>query len=301
MKKPLVLIKGGGDLASGVAHCLVAIGVGVVITELARPTMVRRRVSFGNAVYDREVEVEGVRGILCAAAKEAIIAAHAGDVGVLVDPTCSSREFLRPEVLVDARVAKRNIDTRIIDAPVVIAIGPGFVAGRDCHAVIESQRGPAMGGVIFEGAAEPNTGRPAKVKGYDKERVLRAPGPGVFRAALEIGDAVGAGDEVGAVESAGGSTGVKASIGGVLRGLIADGLEVVPGQKLGDIDPSGVRDNCFSVSDKALTVGDGVIEAIRRIAPGVLRAAWPVSRNEIRAQGGGIEFLRRRLPGGASG
>jgi xanthine dehydrogenase accessory factor len=302
MNKPLVLIKGGGDLASGVAHGLVALGVGVTMTELARPAMVRRRVSFGSAVYEGEVEIEGLRGILCPAVKEAFIAAHAGIVAVLVDPICSALGFLRPDALVDARMAKRNIDTRIDDAPAVIAIGPGFFAGRDCHAVVESQRGPRLGSVILEGSAAPNTGHPAEVMGHGADRVLRAPREGVFEASLEIGDPVKQGDKIGSVcPAAGDSRDITASVPGVLRGLVANGLDVTSGQKIGDIDPTGVRDNCFSISDKALTVGDGVIEAIRRLAPGVIKGAWPVSRREMRVQGGGIEFLRRRWPGNVSG
>jgi xanthine dehydrogenase accessory factor len=301
MNKPLVLIKGGGDIASGVAHGLVALGLGVAMTELAKPSMVRRRVSFGDAVYSGEAEVEGIRGILCPSAKEAFIAAHTGAVAVMVDPTCSSLGFLHPDVLVDARVAKRNIDTKITDAPVVIAVGPGFIAGRDCHAVVESRRGPGLGRVIMEGAAAPNTGRPAEVMGHGEDRVLRSPGAGVFRGTREIGDAVRAGDEIGSVEASGGPLAVNASIAGVLRGLVADGLEVSENQKLGDIDPSGVREKCFSISDKALSVGDGVAEAIRRLAPGVIGGAWPVSRRSTRVQGGGIDSLRRRWHGGASG
>lgn len=304
MKKPLVLIKGGGDLASGVAHGLTALGVGVVITELPKPTMVRRRVCFGTAVFEGEVEVEGFKGVLCPSAKEAIIAAQAGMVAVLVDPTCSALGFVRPDALVDARVAKRNIDTRIYDSQVVIAIGPGFFAGRDCHAVVESRRGPGLGSVILEGAATPNTGRPAEVMGHSTARVLRAPIAGVFETSLDIGDAVKNGGKVGAVRPSHGDGGrprdVLASIEGVLRGVVADGLSVKAGQKIGDIDPTGLREKCFSISDKALRVGDGVIEAIRRLSPSVIKNAWPVSKREVRVQAVGIEYLRRRWPGNIS-
>lgn len=305
MRKPLVLIKGGGDLASGTAHGLTARGVGVVITELARPTMVRRMVSFGNAVYEGEVEIEGIKGVLCPAAKEAFIAVHAGNVAVLVDPTCSALGFLTPDVLVDARLAKRNLGTKISDAPVVIAIGPGFVAGRDCHAVVESLRGPGLGKVLLNAAAAPNTGRPAAVSGHATERVLRAPSDGRFEASLSIGDVVKAGVKIGHVlrgseEASAGGAGlpadVVAAIPGVLKGLIAEGTIVSSGQKIGDIDPSGVREKCFSMSDKALTVGDGVIEAIRQLARDVLGNAWPPSRRGVRLQGRGIEYLRRRWP-----
>jgi xanthine dehydrogenase accessory factor len=301
MKKPLVLIKGGGDLASGVAHGLAAIGVGVAMTELARPTMLRRRVSFGNAVYEGEIEVEGLRGVLCPAAKEAFIAAHAGAVAVLVDPTCSALGFLRPDVLVDVRMSKRSTGTSVDDAPVVVAVGPGFVAGRDCHAVVESRRGPGLGSVILDGAAAPDTGVPAEVMGHSTDRLLRAPAEGVFRAAVEIGDAAAKGSVVGAVEGPDTKREVTAAISGVVRGLVADGLAVAANQKIGDIDPKGDRERCFSISDKALAVGDGVIEAIRRLAPAVISNAWPASRVGGNVQVGGMEFLRRRLTGGASG
>jgi len=307
--KPLVLIRGGGDLASGIAHGLAARGVGVVVTELAAPTMVRRRVSFGNAVYEGEVEIEGIKGVLCPCAKEAFVAVHAGHVAVLVDPACTSLPHLCPAVLVDARMAKRNLGTRKSDAPVVIGVGPGFFAGRDCHAVVESQRGAGLGKVIFSGAAAPNTGRPASVAGHTTDRVLRAPCEGVFEGVLEIGDEVKSGQVVGRLRPAAGNesvpgtprgggaaTEVKSKISGVLRGLIADGAAVRAGQKLGDVDPTGERQRCFRISDKALTVGDGVIEALRRLAPEVLEKAWPAPIRQIMVQAGGIEYLRRRWP-----
>jgi xanthine dehydrogenase accessory factor len=316
MRKPVVLIKGGGDLASGVAYSLAQTGVGIVMTELAQPKMVRREVSFGNAVYKRDVVIEGVRGKLCASVKEAFIAVHSGRVAVLIDPTCSCLEFVRPAALVDAVMAKRNTGTRIYDAPVVIAVGPGFEAGRDCHAVVESLRGENMGKVLYSGRAAYPTGKPAEVKGYSTERVLRAPAAGVFRGRLKIGDAVEPGVEVARIETGTGagtrtveSTGVRARsrtgpsgnagkalesapaggaaestgpgvesfnslsrevvarISGVVRGLLADDVVVREGQKVGDIDPTGQRENCFRISDKARAVGEGALEAIRRLAP----------------------------------
>ncbi len=305
MRKPLVLIKGGGDLASGAAHRLASRGVAVVMAELRRPTMVRRMVSFGNAVYEGHVEIEGVRAVLCPSAKEAFIAVHCGDVAVMVDPVCNGIKFLSPEVLLDARIAKRSKGTRKYDAPVVIALGPGFTAGVDCHAVIETQRGPGLGEALYAGSAAPDTGRPAEVMGHSEDRVIRAPRKGVFESSLNIGDKVTAGATVGRVVPASGSSGarggdmpadVRATIPGVLRGLVADGVAVRGGQKIGDVDPTGNRENCFAISDKALAVGDGVLEAIRRLAPQVLEGAWPTSSRGARPQGGGIEFLKRRWP-----
>jgi xanthine dehydrogenase accessory factor len=304
MRKPLVLIKGGGDLASGAAHGLAVRGVAVVMAELRMPTMVRRKVSFGNAVYEGDVEIEGVRGVLCPSAKEAFIAVHSGGVAVVVDPVCSSIEFLKPQVLLDARMAKRNSGTRKHDAPAVVALGPGFTAGIDCHAVVETQRGPALGQVLYEGSAAPDTGRPAEVMGHSTDRVLRAPCEGRFEGSLRIGDTVKAGVTVGRVSPATGSSGarsgdlpadVRAAIPGVLRGLIADGVAVCEGQKVGDVDPTGRRESCFMLSDKALRVGDGVVEAIRKLAPRVLEDAWPRAAG-ANVQGAGVGPLRRRWP-----
>jgi xanthine dehydrogenase accessory factor len=309
MRKPLVLIKGGGDLASGAAHSLAVRGVAVVVTELRKPTMVRRAVSFGNAVYEGDVEIEGVKAVLCPSAKEARIATHSGDVAVVVDPVCSGIEFFKPQVLLDARMAKRSAGTTRHDAPVVIALGPGFTAGVNCHAVIETQRGPRMGEVLYDGSAEPNTGRPAEIMGHSADRVLRAPCGGTFESSLNIGDSVKAGVTVGRVRPTSGSGGtasgdppadVRAEIPGVLRGLIADGVAVRSGQKVGDVDPTGKRESCFTLSDKALKVGDGVLEAIRKLAPQVLDGAWPAPGGAS-VQSGGIEFLRRRWPWAAGG
>ena len=312
MRKPVVLIKGGGDLASGVAHRAATAGIGVIITERAEPSMVRRKVSFGNAVYERESEVQGVTAKLRASAKEAFIALHSGAVAVMVDPTCSSLEFIKPAVLVDAIMAKKNTGTRIYDAPLVIAVGPGFAAGRDCHAVVESLRGENMGKVLYGGSVAPPTGKPAEVNGYGVERVLRAPAAGVFRGLMDIGDSVEAGAPVARIDlrppkidskdaglspgahagaessDAGPSVEVKARIAGVLRGLLADGVTVSEDQKVGDIDPRGNRENCFKISDKAQAVGEGVMEAIRKLAPAVLNEAWvtvpgPFQRPESKA------------------
>jgi len=279
MRKPLVLLRGGGDVASGIAYRVARRGLGVVVAELPKPTMVRRAVSFGNAVYEGEVEIEGLRGVLCPCAKEAYIAVHRGDVAVVVDPVCSWLTHFRPDVLVDARMAKRNLGTKMTDAPLVIGVGPGFTAGLDCHAVVESLRGPRLGAVVYEGGAAANTGEPAPVDGKSQERVLRAPAAGTFRADVRIGDRVREGQAVARVESAGGrrsrSVAVRAGVSGVVRGLLADGLRVRKGQKVGDVDPRGERERCFTISDKSLAVGDGVLRAIEKLAPRVLEGAWP--------------------------
>lgn len=253
-----VVVKGGGDLGAGVAWRLHRCGFRVLVTETAQPTVIRRAVSFASAVYEGVVTVDGVTARL--AADDAGITAvwAAGEVGVLVDPEGTVIRRLRPDAVVDAILAKRNIGTRITDAPVVVALGPGFTAGVDCHAVVETNRGHNLGRVILEGSAEPNTGVPGSVGGESARRLLRAPAEGVFRAVRAIGDLVQAGDVVARVDDAP----VRSQLDGVVRGLLHDGLRVSTGIKVGDVDPRGVVSHCFSISDKALAIGGGVVEAI---------------------------------------
>ena len=177
---------------------------------------------------------------------------------MIVDPEGASIRRLRPHVVVDAIMAKRNTGTHITDAPVVVALGPGFTAGVDCHAVIETNRGHNLGRVILEGSAEPNTGVPGTVGGESARRVLRAPTEGTFRAVRAIGDRVQEGEVVAYVDDAP----VRSQLNGVLRGLLHDGFRVHRGMKVGDVDPRGVVAHCFTISDKALAIGGGVVEAI---------------------------------------
>jgi len=274
LKDILVVVKGGGDLATGVAHRLHRVGMKVVVTELAQPTVIRRAVAFASAVFEGEVTVEGVTARRVEDAAQALALLPEGIVPVLVDPGASilrpepcpeqSRRVvegvpeLKPTVVVDAIIAKRNTGTQITDAPVVVALGPGFTAGLDAHAVIETNRGHDLGRVILEGQAAPDTGIPGPVMGYASERVVRAPGEGVFQGVKAIGDRVEAGDVV----ARAGDQPVLAPISGVLRGLLADGLVVKDGMKVGDVDPRGVREHCFTISDKARALGGSVLEAI---------------------------------------
>ncbi|MBI2305542.1 MAG: EF2563 family selenium-dependent molybdenum hydroxylase system protein [Chloroflexi bacterium] len=267
MNKYLTVVRGGGDLATGVVYRLVRAGFPVVVTEAAEPTVVRRTVALAEAVYQEEVVVEGLRGRRVNHPDAALAVLKEGMVPVLVDPQALSVAHLRPWVVVDAIMAKRNLGTRISDAPVVVALGPGFQAGVDAHAVIETNRGHYLGRVILQGSAEPNTGVPGPVGGYSVERVLRAPGPGVVRAAKQIGAEVKVGEVVAWV----GEQAVEAPIQGILRGLIREGIAVRAGTKMGDIDPRAAREHCFTISDKALAVGGGALEAVlyllqRRIA-----------------------------------
>ena len=263
--RPLALIKGAGDLATGVALRLHRSGFSVVMTELAHPTVVRRTVAFAEAVFQGHAAVEGVEGVLAddATHVRGLLARRA--IAVTVDPEATIRQELQPVLLVDAIVAKRNLHTCITDAPAVVALGPGFVAGRDVHAVIETQRGHTLGRVITAGEALPNTGVPGEIGGHGAERVLRAPGDGVMRTVREIGERVRVGEIVAYV----GDVPVRSRLDGVLRGLIRPGLQVSAGLKLGDVDPRGSREHCYLVSDKAMAIAGGALEAACALLGGV--------------------------------
>jgi xanthine dehydrogenase accessory factor len=255
----LVCIRGGGDIASGVAYRLCRAGFPVVILELPRPLVIRRAVAFAEAVYSGEWEAEGVKARLTAGVAEAVAAARSGIVAVLVDPAGYAIPKLKPTVLVDARMLKTgSADTNPDQALLVIALGPGYTVGRECHAIIETNRGHNLGRVLWQGRAEPDTGVPGAVKGQTAERVLRAPADGSVQSIAQIGDLVTGGQLVATV----GGEPVRAPFDGVLRGLLHDGVPVSAGHKIGDVDPRGVRRHCFTISDKALAVGGGVVEAI---------------------------------------
>ncbi len=253
-----VLVKGAGDLATGVAHRLYRSGFRLVMTELAQPTVVRRSVSFAEAVYRDVQEVEGVICRLASGLDEAEMLLARDEIPLLIDPEAEIALQLRPQVVVEAIMAKRNCGTRITDAQVVIGIGPGFTAGRDVHAVVETKRGHDLGRVIRQGAAEPDTGIPGPISGFTEERLIRSPADGVFVPGLEIGARVQAGDVVGIVSGCP----VRVQISGVLRGLIRGGVLLRRGQKMGDVDPRGQAEYCYTISDKARAVGGGVLEAI---------------------------------------
>jgi xanthine dehydrogenase accessory factor len=255
---PLVLIKGAGDLASGVALRLHRCGFRLVMTEMPKPLMVRRTVSFGEAVYDGYTQVEGVIGARAADPWQAVQVIERGNIPVLVDPGAACLPVLRPAVLVDAIMAKRNTGTRISDAPLVVALGPGFTAGVDCDAVIETNRGHNLGRVIEQGSAEPDTGVPGEIGGKSAERLLRAPAAGAVQALAAIGERVAEGQVVAWV----GGQAVAAGIAGVLRGMIRSGADVAAGVKIGDVDPRAEVSHCYQVSDKSLAIAGGVLEAI---------------------------------------
>lgn len=253
-----VLIKGAGDLATGIGCRLHRCGCLVVMTEIAVPTTVRRPVAFSRAVYEKTALVEDVTGVLCRSLEEIEETVLKDQVAVIVDEECKIQESWKPDVLVDAIIAKKNLGTNITDAPMVVGVGPGFQAGLDCHGVVETNRGHHLGRCIWEGSACPDSGVPGMIGGYDKERIIRAAADGTFKGVSAIGDVVKKGQLVGYADR----TPVYAQVEGVVRGLLQDGVQVVKGMKSGDIDPRGVVENCFTISDKARSIGGGVLEAI---------------------------------------
>ena len=260
----LVVIKGAGDLASGIALRLHHSGMDVVMTDLPNPLAIRRTVAFCEAIRDGHMTVEDVTAKRAVTKEDVESILAEGAIPVLADPEASIISEIKPDVVVDAILAKRNIGTTINDAPIVIAVGPGFSAGDDCHAVIESMRGHTLGRAIYEGPALPNTNIPGLIGGFAGERVLRAPADGVFESVHKIGDLVKTGDVIGYVEG----KPMCSTIDGVLRGLIADGTPVREGLKSGDVDPRGKTEYCTLVSDKALAIAGGVLEAILKLRGG---------------------------------
>ena len=260
----LVVIRGAGDIATGVALRLHRAGMRVVMCDLPTPTSIRRTVCFSEAIRLGETRVEGVRGVLCADAATARAVARAGDVAVLADPDASCVAELAPDALVDAILAKRNLGTRRGMAPVVVGVGPGFTAPVDCDAAVETMRGHYLGRVYYQGSPLPNTAVPGLIGGYAGERVMRAPADGVFEPCVEIGATVRAGDVCARVAG----EPMRATIDGVVRGLLQAGVRVTAGMKSGDVDPRCHPEYIETSSDKALAVGGGVREAILAISGG---------------------------------
>jgi len=253
-----VLIRGGGEMASGIAHRLQQCHMQVLLTEVAQPTAVRRMVAFAEAVYRGCHTIEGVTAMRVATVGEALVELQRGTIPLLIDPEATIRHQIHPSVIVDATMAKKGGDTKISDASLVIGVGPGFTVGENAHAVVESNRGYHLGRVIWQGSAEPDTGVPAPVAGHTDARVLRAPRSGQFHSLRAIGDGVQAGEIIGEVDGAP----VQCAIAGVVRGMLHDGIQIGAGTKVGDIDPRWEREYCDTISDKARAIGGGVVEAI---------------------------------------
>ena len=254
----LVLIKGAGDLATGVAYRLHRAGFDIVMTDIAQPTAVRRTVSFCQCIYDGTATVEGVTSRRVESVDEVKECLSRGEIPVLVDPNAAIRTQMPFDAVVDAILAKYNVNTRMDDAPIVLALGPGFTAGQDCHGVVETKRGHYLGRLLLEGSAIPNTGVPGDVGGYTTQRIIRACKDGVFHPVAHIGDTVAEGDIVARVDD----EPVYAQMPGTVRGMLPDGLQVQQGMKSGDIDPRCEYNHCFTISDKARAIGGGVLEGL---------------------------------------
>lgn len=256
--RPRVVVRGGGELASAAARLLFLAGFPVVVLERAAPLAVRRLVAFAQAVFAGQCDVEGIRGRLTEAAGVAAALEAREVVPVMVDPEAEWLPRAQAGVLVDGRMAKRNLGTRRDQAAFVVALGPGFTAGVDAHAVVETQRGPALGRVYWSGRAEADSMEPAAVRGQAGERVLRAPRAGVFQARSRIGDVVGPRAVVGEVDD----DPVCTEVPGMVRGLLASGVRVLLGEKVGDVEPRGAAIDPALVSDKGRAVAAGVLEAV---------------------------------------
>jgi xanthine dehydrogenase accessory factor len=230
----------------------------IIMTETPHPEAVRRNVSFCEAVYDSEKTVENLTAKLVHSADEIFTTWQEGKLALIVDPEARIKEAIKPDVVIDAIIAKRNLGTRITDAPLVIGLGIGFTAGEDVHVIIETNRGHDLGRVLRHGIAEADTGNPGVIAGYSTERVMRAPREGIFKTVKDIGDMVQAGDIVAYVES----EPMKTIIPGVVRGLLRDGTKVHKGMKSGDVDPRGNKSYCYTISDKGRAIAGGVLEAI---------------------------------------
>jgi len=261
--KPLnhlvIAIKGAGEMASGIAVRLYAANLQrIYMLDIQEPLAVRRGVSFSEAMYEGDKTVEGVTAVLADGDREIEKIWQRGKIAVTADPSWKTIGLLKPDIIIDAILAKKNLGTSINDAPLVIGLGPGFTAAGDVHLLIETNRGHNLGRIIRKGIAEPNTGVPGEIGGHTTDRVIRAPGKGRFVSRHEIGDDVKPGDLIGSI----GEKEVRAGISGIIRGLIRSGTMVFPDLKLGDIDPRGEEHYCHTVSDKSRTISGAVLEGI---------------------------------------
>ena len=259
----LVIVRGGGDIATGTIYKLYKCGFQVLVLEVSNPSAIRRNVAFSEAVYEGQQTVEDVTCYLAANLEEAVSMLNAGKLTMLTDPKGDCISKLKPLAVVDAILAKKNLGTNKEMADIVIGLGPGFTAGDDVHAVIETMRGHSLGRIIYAGQAIANTGIPAVVGGFGKERVIKSPAKGILRNKKQIADVVKKGDVIAVIEGEGIEPPILATINGILRGMIRDGYPVTEGFKIADIDPRIEElENCFTISDKARCIAGGVLEAI---------------------------------------
>ncbi|MFI3312714.1 MAG: selenium-dependent molybdenum cofactor biosynthesis protein YqeB [Eubacteriales bacterium] len=260
----VVFIRGAGDIASGIALRLFRAGFQVIMADIAKPTAIRRTVCFSQAMVYGTTEVEGVKAIFAKTCEDAVKISGENSIAVICDKTGEMIGEIRPNVVVDGILAKKNLGTTMDMAPIVIGIGPGFTAGVDCHCAVETMRGHTLGRTIYQGSPLPNTGIPGLIGGFAGERVLRAPADGIFHQILEIGAQVAMGDVAGMV----GDAPMVCTLDGTLRGILPEGTAVHKGMKAGDIDPRCKPEHCHTASDKALAVGGGVLEGILHFMEG---------------------------------
>ena len=258
----IIIVRGGGDLGTGVAYRLFKSGYKIVILDIEEPLTIRRNVSFSQAIYSGEIVVEGVHAVLAKNKDQIYQAIDYGFIPVYIDPKARIINKIKPFAVVDCIIAKKNLGTTKNLAPITIGVGPGFEAGVDVDLVIESNRGHNLGKVIHKGMAEANTGIPGDTLGFREERIVRAGASGFIKNFYDIGDMVEEGDILCEID------GVRtlAQIPGILRGMIKDGIYVKEGLKIGDIDPRGIREYAFTISDKAMAIGGGVLEGIMHLS-----------------------------------
>ena len=253
-----ILIRGAGDLATGIASRLYGAGHQILLTEIQVPLTVRRTVALSRAVYEKRARVEEMEGFLAEDGQSAQAILERGDIAVMVDPEMECRSWFAPDVIVDAILAKKNLGTEITDAPFVIGAGPGFTAGKDCNCVVETKRGHTLGNIIWQGSAIPNTGVPGNVGGYTVERLIRASADGVMEPKVQIGEYA----EKGQIVALTGGVPVYAQMSGIVRGMLQEGVHVWKNLKIGDIDARTEVSHCYTISDKARAIGGGVLEAV---------------------------------------
>ena len=262
-QKHLIIVRGGGDLATGTIHKLNRCGYPVLVLETGFPSAIRRHVAFSEAVYDGVAEVEGTVCVKASGVQEAMAIMGRGDVALLVDPECRVLDEVRPWALVDAILAKKNLGTTRDMAPKTIGLGPGFEAGKDVDLVVETMRGHNLGRIIGSGSALPNTGVPGTIGGYGKERVIHSPARGIFMGSVQIGDKVKKDQQIAKVVTGHGEVPVNATLTGIIRGIIRDCYPVTEGFKIADIDPREEEyENCFTISDKARCIAGSVLEGL---------------------------------------
>ncbi|MFQ9509931.1 MAG: selenium-dependent molybdenum cofactor biosynthesis protein YqeB [Lachnospiraceae bacterium] len=255
----IIVVRGGGDIATGTIHKLFRSGFPVVVLEIENPSTIRRKVAFSEAMYEKEAIVEGVVCKRAEGIEDIYEILAEGKIPIIRDETCTILNEIKPLALVDGILAKKNLGTNKTMAPITVALGPGFEAGVDVDVVIETQRGHNLGRILTEGFAAKNTGIPGVIGGYGKERVIHSPATGIIKNVAHISDTVSKGEAIAYI----GEMKVEATIDGILRGIIKDGYPVEKGLKIADIDPRiEEKKNCFTISDKARCIGGSVLEAI---------------------------------------